>query len=321
MTPPTFEDIRRAHERIREFVHRTPVITCETLNRLANAQLFMKAESFQRGGAFKLRGATNAVLSLDDETARRGVATHSSGNHAQALSLAARARGIEAHIVMPENSPQAKIAAVRDYGGNVTFCRATLEARETKLAEVMAATGATLIHPYDDARIIAGQGTATLELIEDAPELSAIVAPVGGGGLLAGTAIAAAGCAAGRSLEVLGAEPELAGDAHRSLETGTRQAPMEPLTIADGLRTALGEINFEVLRGHVRRILLVSEDEILEAMRLVWERAKIVIEPSAAVPVAAALKQPEGFRGKRIGIILSGGNVDLCRNPHCNFWQ
>jgi threonine dehydratase len=306
---PGYEDILAARERIRSFAHRTPVITCATLDRLAGAQLFFKCDNFQKGGAFKYRGATNAVRLLRGDEARRGVATHSSGNHAQALALAARARGIPAFIVMPSNAPAAKRAAVDEYGGKITFCEPTLEARERTLEEVRERTGAISIHPYDDARVIAGQGTAALELIEEVPGLDAIVAPVGGGGLLSGTAIAARG--AGSGVRVFGAEPELADDAFRSLREGRRLPPCPPRTVADGLRTALGELTFAILRGHGIEIALASDEEILAAMRLLWQRAKLVVEPSGAVPLAVLLRKRPDLAGRRVGIILSGGNVDI----------
>lgn len=315
----TFDDVRCAQERIRPHVHRTPVLTCGTLDRMAGARLFFKAESLQKAGAFKYRGATNAVQALVPAEAARGVATHSSGNHAQALSLAARVRGIAAEIVMPSGAPRAKVAAVEGYGGRITFCEPTLEARERALQEILAATGAVAVHPYDDARVVAGQGTAALELLEDVPELDAIVAPVGGGGLLSGSAIAAHGTR--ESIRVIGAEPELADDACRSLQEGRRLPPLPPVTVADGLRTALGAITFPIIRERVERIALASDFEILEAMRLLWERAKIIVEPSGAVPLAVLLARRGGLEGCRVGVILSGGNVDLCRNERCSFWR
>jgi len=316
---PDLEAIRAAHDRIRPFIHRTPVFTSRTLNRLSGAEIFLKAENLQRGGAFKFRGATNAVSSLSGEEARRGVATHSSGNHAQALALAARGRNLPAFIVMPANSPAAKRAAVEGYGGKITFCEPTLEAREKTLEEVRSRTGAAFIHPYDDGRVVAGQGTAALELLEDVPDLDVIIAPVGGGGLLSGTAIAARGTR--RSLRVLGAEPELADDAHRSLKEGKRLPPNPPLTVADGLRTALSDLTFSIIREEVDGIILVSEKEILDAMRLLWERVKIVVEPSGSVPLAAALKGEANLSGLKVGLILSGGNVDLPWEDLCKFWR
>ena len=317
--PPTLEDVRAAARVLSGVAHRTPVITCASLDRITGARLFFKTENLQKGGAFKFRGATFAVNSLTEAEAARGVATHSSGNHAQALALAARTRGIGAHIVMPRDSMAAKRAAVEGYGGNVTECESTLAAREETLAAVVSACGAKIIHPYDDARIIAGQGTAALELLEDVPDLDAIIAPVGGGGLLAGAAIAGLGIRP--ALRIVGAEPKLADDAYRSLKTGIRQPPLPPTTIADGLRTALGVLNFEILRHTVQEIALVDDAGVLEAMRLLWERAKLVVEPSGAVPLAALLSGAAALEGKRVGVILSGGNVDLCRNASCNFWK
>jgi threonine dehydratase len=312
-TIPTMDDIRRAAERIRPYVHRTPVLTCESLNHMAGAFLFFKCENFQKAGAFKMRGAANAVFSLADDAAARGVATHSSGNHAAALSLAATLRGIEAYIVMPDNSPRVKQAAVKGYGGQITFCEPTLQAREDSLADVVDQTGAIFIPPYNHPDIIAGQGTAALELIEDTPVLDAIIAPVGGGGLMSGTAIAAQSLSPG--IMVYGAEPEMADDAYRSLKTGVLQPSVNPKTVADGLKTSLGEINFEIIRNHVDEIATVSEEAIVRAMRLIWERMKIIVEPSCAVPMAALLERKLDVAGKKVGIILSGGNVDLDRLP------
>ncbi|MFU8859431.1 MAG: pyridoxal-phosphate dependent enzyme [Cyclonatronaceae bacterium] len=312
-TLPAIEDIRRAAERIRPYVHRTPVLTCETLNHMAGAFLFFKCENFQKAGAFKMRGAANAVFSLTEDAAARGVATHSSGNHAAALSLAATLRGIEAYIVMPKNSPGVKQAAVNGYGGRITFCEPTLQARENTLADVVDQTGAIFIPPYNHPDIIAGQGTAALELIQDTPALDAIIAPVGGGGLMSGTAIAAQSLSPG--IMVFGAEPEMADDAHRSLKSGVLQPSVNPDTVADGLKTSLGEINFEIIKKHVDDIATVSEESIIRAMRLIWERMKIIVEPSCAVPLAALLEKKLDVAGKKVGIILSGGNVDLNRLP------
>jgi len=298
---------REAHRRIAPYVHATPVLTCATLDALAGARLYFKAEHLQKSGSFKFRGASNAILTLSPEQAKRGVATHSSGNHAQALALAAGLQNISAHVVMPSDSSPAKIAAAKSYGAKITICQATLEARESALNEVLAQTGATFIHPYDDPRIIAGQATAFLELREQAPALDVVIAPVGGGGLLSGTAIAAG--ASQPTIRVWGAEPELAGDAHQSLKTGVRQLPLPPITLADGLRTGLGVTTFPIIKQRVERIVLVSETEILHAMQLLWERAKFVVEPSGAVPLAAVLAAKSELRGKTVGIILSGGNV------------
>ncbi len=313
MTIPTIDDIRRAHERIEPFIHRTPVLTCRSLDDLLGARLFFKCENLQKVGAFKMRGATNAVELLTDAEAVRGVATHSSGNHAQALALAARNRGVPAYIVMPDNSPEIKKAAVAGYGAAITYCRPTLAAREEGLREVVARTGAHFVHPYNDARVIAGQGTAAVELLEEAEDLDLVLAPVGGGGLLSGTAIACRGLAP--HTRVIGCEPAGADDAYRSFHSGTLTPVGNPTTIADGLRTSLGELTFAAIRRNVDEIVTVSEEAIVAAMRLVWERMKIVIEPSAAVPPAALWEKKIEAHGLRVGIILSGGNVDPARLP------
>jgi threonine dehydratase len=307
--PPRLADIEAARGRIEPYINRTPVLTSRTFDAWSGARLFLKAECFQRAGAFKYRGATNAVRLLGEEEARRGVATHSSGNHAAALALAARTRGIPAEIVMPSNSPAVKRAAVEGYGGRITFCAPALEAREKTLEEVIARTGAGAVHPYDDGRVIAGQGTAALELLEEVPDLDAVIAPVGGGGLLSGTAVAARGVRPG--IRVLGSEPELADDAYRSLREGKRLPPCPPRTVADGLRTSLGELPFAILREEGVEIVLVSEEEILRATRALWERAKVVVEPSGAVPLAAILSKRVDLAGLKVGVILSGGNVDF----------
>lgn len=300
--------IREAARRIAPYAHRTPVVTSQYFDRVTGGQLFFKCENLQKAGAFKFRGACNAVFSLSDEEAARGVATHSSGNHAQALALAAQLLGIPAWIVMPENAPAVKQAAVREYGGQIVPCAPTLAAREATAETVIRETGATFIHPYNDARIIAGQGTAALELLETVPELDLILAPVGGGGLLSGTALATAELSP--STAVMAAEPAGADDAYRSLATG-RLIPVEqPNTVADGLRTSLGELTFAVIQQHVQEIVTVNDDEIVAAMKTFWQRTKLLIEPSAAVPVAAVLSGRIPTAGRRIGIILSGGNVD-----------
>ena len=310
---PSIEEIRAAAERIRPYAHRTPVLTCAALDAMAGARLFLKCENLQKVGAFKFRGACNAVMSLADEQARRGVATHSSGNHAAALALAARLRGVAAHVVMPRTTRAVKKAAVAGYGARIVECEPTLAAREAGLAEVVARTGATFVHPYNDPRVVAGQATAALELLEQAGGLDAILAPVGGGGLLSGTALAAAAIAP--ETRVIGAEPAAADDACRSLREGRIVPSVDPRTIADGLLTSLGTLTFSVIRAHVAAIVTVSEEEIVAAMRHVWERAKLVIEPSAAVPVAVALQRRPDLAGRRVGIILSGGNVDLDHLP------
>jgi len=312
---PTLTNIRLAAERIRPYAHRTPVLACASLDQYTGTQVFLKCENLQKVGAFKFRGACNAVFSLTDEEAAHGVATHSSGNHAQALALAARLRGIPAYIVMPENAPAVKKAAVAGYGGQITFCEPTLQARESTTEQIVKETGATVIHPYNDYRVIAGQGTAALELLEEVADLDVIIAPVGGGGLLSGTAIAARGLSP--SIRVIGAEPETADDAYRSLQAGHILPSEHPKTIADGLLTSLGTLTFAIIQQHVEQIVTASEAGILTAMRFIWERAKIVIEPSAAVPVALLWERKIDLSGQRVGVILSGGNVDLERLP----WQ
>ena len=313
MAHPTLEQIREAAARISPYVHRTPVFTCRSLDAMTGATLFLKCENLQKVGAFKIRGATNAVLSLADREAARGVATHSSGNHAAALALAARWRGVRAYVVMPENAPAVKQRAVEGYGAEVVPCRPTLAARGEMLAEVVARTGATVIHPYDDYRIIAGQGTAALELCEEVDDLDVIMAPVGGGGLLSGTALAVRGISA--RTRVLGAEPEIADDAFRSLQAGRIIPSSYPDTVADGLRTSLGELTFPIIRKHVDAIVTAGEADIIAATRTIWERMKLVVEPSAAVPLATILSGRVDLAGKRVGIVLSGGNVDLDTLP------
>ena len=310
---PALEDIRAAHERIRKYVHRTPVFTSTAINRITGADLYFKCENFQKVGAFKFRGATHAVMRLMEEEAARGVATHSSGNHAAALALAASLRGIPAYIVMPENSPVIKKKAVAGYGANITFCEPTLQARESTLEEVVAVTGARFIHPYNNFEVVCGQGTAALEFLEQVPELQIMMPPVGGGGLLSGTSVAARGLKP--EIRIYGAEPAGADDARRSLQKGEIVPSVSPRTMADGLLTSLGPLTFAVIRKKVDDILTCSEDSIVAAMRLIWERMKIVAEPSAAVPLAVVLDHPEVFRNRKVGLIVSGGNVDLARLP------
>lgn len=309
MAPVSFENIRDAGKRIRPYIHRTATLTCGTLDKMVEASLYFKCENFQRAGAFKYRGASNAVFSLPNIKAKLGVATHSSGNHAGALARAAKVRGIPAFVVMPENAPSVKIAAVQGYGAEITFCKPTLEARESTLRVVVKKTGATVIHPYDNPEVIAGQGTAALELIAETGSLDIVMAPVGGGGLLSGTAISTK--ALMPDAVVFGAEPKGADDAFRSFKSGEFIPSIAPDTIADGLLTSLGQLTFPLIKRFVDDILTVSEDGIRNAMRLIWERMKIVVEPSAAVPLAAVFEHPEKFRGRRVGIILSGGNVDI----------
>jgi threonine dehydratase len=312
-TFPTKEVIEEAAKRISPFVHRTPVLTSSSINNMLGMDIFLKCENFQKIGAFKYRGATNAVLTLTEEEKKNGVATHSSGNHAQALALAAKINGIKAYIVMPENSSVVKMNAVKGYGAEVITCEPNQKAREDTLAKVMKKTGSTLIHPYNNYRIIAGQATAAKELIEEVKDLDVIMAPVGGGGLLSGTALSAHYFSSGSI--VIAGEPANADDAYRSMQQGEIVPANPPSTIADGLLTSLGDKTFDIIRKHVKEIITVSEDEIIAAMRLVWERMKIIIEPSSAVPVAAIIKSKERFKGKRIGIIISGGNLDLNKLP------
>ena len=311
----TLQVIQEAAKRIQPYIHRTPVLTNESLNERVGAHVFLKCENFQKVGAFKFRGACNAVFSLSDEEAQCGVCTHSSGNHAQALALAAKMRGIPAYIVMPDNAPSVKKNAVAAYGGQITFCKPTLEARESTLAQIQLETGANLVHPYNDDRVIAGQGTAALELLEEIPDLDVIIAPVGGGGLLSGTAIAAAGIKP--AIRVLAGEPEQADDAYRSIQSGVIAPSLKPTTIADGLLTSLGTLTFPTIQQHVEQIITVSEQGIVQSMKFIWERAKIIIEPSAAVAVGVLWEKKIDLRGLNVGVILSGGNVDLEHRP----WQ
>jgi threonine dehydratase len=311
--------IVEAHERIRTRIHRTPVLTSSNLNELAGARLFFKCENLQKTGSFKIRGATNAIFSLPEEEARRGVVTHSSGNHAAAVACAAAWRGVKAFIVMPKNAPKVKCRAVEGYGGKITYCEPNVTARAETAARIQAETGAVMVHPYDDDRIIAGQATAAKELLEEVPELEAVLAPVSGGGLLSGTCLGAKGTRP--DVRVYGCEPQRADDAYRSLKSGKLQTLETSDTIADGLRASLAARTFAILQKHVDGILLVSEEEIVATMKLVWERMKIVIEPSSAVALAPLLRssglQELGMAGRgkgqwpRIGVILSGGNVEL----------
>ncbi len=318
-SPPDWKTIVEAHDRIRPRIHRTPVLTSQSLNKMAGAELFFKCENLQKTGSFKIRGATNAVLSLSAEEAKRGVVTHSSGNHAAAVACAAAWRGIQAWIIMPKNAPALKCRAVESYGGRITFCEPNVTSRSETAARIQTDTGAVMVHPYDDDRIIAGQATAAKELLEDVANLDAVLAPVSGGGLLSGTCL---GCRGQRSqVRVWGCEPARADDAYRSLKCGILQKLETSDTIADGLRASLAPRTFAILRQHVSGIVLVSEEEIVSAMKLVWERLKIVIEPSSAVALAPLLRT-DGLRElglesadqrtkPRIGVILSGGNVEL----------
>jgi len=305
--------IRAAHERIRPYIHRTPVLTSSRLDEASGASLFFKCENFQKIGAFKARGATNAVFSLDDATAQRGVATHSSGNHGAALARAAKLRGIPAHIVMPSNSAKVKVRAVESYGARIVFCETTEAARESACADVIAKTGATLIHSFENEDVIAGQGTAAMELLEDVPGVDLVMCPVGGGGLLSGTAVAAKSMRP--KIKVIAVEPANADDAAQSFRAGRLIRTEKKFTIADGLRTNVGAPNFAIIQRYVDEIVTVSEEAIVAAMRTIWETMKIIIEPSAAVPYAAILESKIDIGGKRTGIILTGGNVDLDALP------
>jgi len=303
------EDIRRAAERLAPWAHVTPVLTSRTLDTRCGASVFLKCENFQRVGAFKFRGAMNALLQLDDSERKRGVVTHSSGNHAQAVALAGQLLGIPATVVMPRNAPSVKRAATEGYGATVVPCEPTLADREATVLRLINKHGYTLIHPFDDDRVIAGQGTAAWELLDQAGPLDMVLAPVGGGGLLAGTALAVKGRSS--TTRVVGAEPAAADDAMRSLQAGTLMPSTDPKTMADGLRTSLAPRTFAIIRRHVESIQTATETEILEAMRFVWERFKIIIEPSCAVPVAPVYQGGLDVRGLRVGIIITGGNVDL----------
>lgn len=312
-TFPTYSDIEQAHDCIRPFIHHTPVMTSVSINEIVGAELYFKCENLQKVGAFKFRGACNSVFALSDEEAKNGVCTHSSGNHAAALALAARMRGVPAYIVMPENAPEIKKKAVAGYGALITFCEPTQAAREATLTQISGQTGATEIHPYNYFNVICGQGTAAKELIEETNWLDVVMAPVGGGGLLSGTAIAT------RKLlpnaRVIAAEPAGADDAFRSFYSQTLHPSVSPKTMADGLLTSLGSLTFPIVLGNVDQVVTVSEEGIVTAMRMIWERMKIIIEPSSAVPLAAILENKVEVKGQRVGIILSGGNVDLGKLP------
>ena len=309
----TIDDVRTAHARIKPYIHKTPVLTSSYLNGLTGAELFFKCENFQKAGAFKVRGASNAVFGLSDEVAAKGVATHSSGNHALSLSYAAGRRGIPCHVVMPRTAPQAKKDAVRGYGGIITECEPSTTSREAVFADVQARTGAEFVHPYNDARVIAGQGTCSLELIEEIKNLDAVVAPIGGGGMISGTCLTLSNIAP--HVKIYAAEPEQADDAARSFRAGHIIADDAPVTVADGLKVPLKENTWHFVSRFVEDVLTASEQEIIDAMKLTWQRMKIVMEPSCAVPLAVILKNPDVFAGKRVGVIITGGNVDLDKLP------
>ena len=310
---PTYEDVIAAHARIEPYIHRTPVLTSSYFNELTGAQLFFKCENFQKAGAFKVRGACNAVFGLDDEAAKKGVATHSSGNHALSLSYAAGRRGIPVTVVMPRTAPEAKKAAVRGYGGTVVECEPSTTSREAVFAEVVAASGAEFVHPYNDPRVIAGQATCSKELVEDIPDLDAVVAPIGGGGMISGSCLTLSNISP--DTKIYAAEPLNADDAYRSFKAGHIIADDAPETVADGLKVPLKELTWHFVSNHVEDILLATEQEIIDAMYLTWQRMKIVIEPSCAVPLAVILKNRAVFEGKRVGVIITGGNVDLNKLP------
>ncbi|MDO8899303.1 MAG: pyridoxal-phosphate dependent enzyme [Bacteroidales bacterium] len=310
---PTLKDIQIAHERIKPYIHQTPVLSSQQLNEKSGSRLYFKCENFQKAGAFKSRGAMNAILSLSEDEINKGVATHSSGNHAQALARAAKIMKVPAYIVMPSTAPKVKVAAVEQYGGKITFCQPTLEARESTLNAIIEKTGATLIHPYNDYYIIAGQATACLELISKCPDLDMILCPVGGGGLLSGTLLSTRYLSP--EIKVIACEPEGANDTWQSVKSGKLIPSLSPQTIADGLLTSLGSLTWPIIKEQVHDVILVNDQQIIEAMKLVWERMKIIIEPSSAVPVAVVLSAREELKGKKIGIILSGGNIDLNKIP------
>ena len=313
MQIPGLPDMQAARERIARHIHRTPIFTSRMLNELSGAELFFKCENFQKAGAFKARGAANAVFSLSDDEAARGVATHSSGNHGTCLSYAAGRRGIPCTVVMPRTAPQAKKDAVKGYGGRVVLCEPSTSSREAVFAQVVAETGAEFVHPYNDPRVIAGQATCSAELIEQVEGLDAVVAPIGGGGMISGTCLTLSNLAP--AIKIYAAEPEQADDAYRSFKAGHIIADDAPNTVAAGLMLPLKDLTWHFVRNHVTDVLTASEEEIVDAMKLTWKRLKIVMEPSSAVPLAAILKNRDAFAGKRVGVIITGGNVDLDKLP------
>ncbi len=313
MEVPTFDHVKAARERIGPYIHRTPVLTSSYLNELSGAELFFKCENFQKAGAFKVRGASNAVFGLSEEMAPKGVATHSSGNHALSLSYAAGRRGIPVTVVMPHTAPDAKKAAVRGYGGTIVECEPSTSSREATFAEVVAETGADFVHPYNDPRVISGQATCSWELSEQVESLDAVIAPIGGGGMISGTCLTLSAIAP--DVEIYAAEPKNADDACRSFKAGHIIADDAPQTVADGLKVPLKDLTWHFVSNRVTDILTATEDEIVDAMKLTWERMKIVMEPSSAVPLATILKNKQVFAGKRVGVIITGGNVDLDKLP------
>ena len=313
MYVPTFDDVVAAHDRIRPYIHRTPVLTSTYFNELTGAELFFKCENFQKAGAFKVRGASNAVFGLSEEQAKLGVCTHSSGNHALSLSYAAGRRGIPCNVVMPRTAPQAKKDAVRGYGGVITECEPSTSSREAVFAEVQARTGGEFVHPYNDPRVIAGQATCSREMLEQVDALDAIIAPIGGGGMISGTCLTISSIAP--DINIFAAEPQNADDAYRSFKAGHIIADDAPETVADGLKVPLKDLTWHFVKNHVTDVLTATEDEIIDAMKLTWKRMKIVMEPSCAVPLATILKNKELFRGRRVGVVITGGNVDLDNLP------
>ena len=313
MQIPTLDDIQTAYERIKPFIHKTPIMSSQQLNKLFDCELFFKCENFQKVGAFKFRGATNAVLSLTPGQRNRGVVTHSSGNHAAALALAAKMNGVKAYIVMPETAPVVKKNAVAGYGAEITFCKPTLQAREETARSIIEKTSAVLIHPYDNFNVICGQGTAALELLNEKTDLEIVIAPIGGGGLMSGTSTCAKGI--NNKIRVIGAEPLNANDAFISFNSGILTPSENPITVADGLLTSLSELTFSVIRKNVDKIFTAKEDSIISCMLLVWERMKIIIEPSSATVLAIIKENPDFFRRRKIGLIISGGNVDFRKLP------
>ncbi|MEP5254538.1 MAG: pyridoxal-phosphate dependent enzyme [Winogradskyella arenosi] len=303
----------QTHNRIKPFIHKTPVLSSSLINKMTGATIVFKCENFQKMGAFKMRGAANAILSLSEEERQRGVVTHSSGNFAQAVSLAAQTLGVKAYIVMPENAPQVKKNAVKTYGGEIIECEATPQAREATANQIKEEKGATFLHPSNQDEVIYGNSTAAIEFLEEQPNLDVMITPVGGGGLIAGTALAAHHFA--KNCKVIGAEPKAVDDAYRSLISGHIETNTSFNTVADGLRTHLGDCNFPIIQKHVEKIICVEEDEIITAMQLIWERMKIIVEPSSAVALAAVLKHKEEFKNQNVGIIVSGGNVDVRNLP------
>ncbi|WP_069301352.1 beta-hydroxyaspartate dehydratase BhcB [Neptunicoccus sediminis] len=317
MIIPDFNDVLAAHERMKPYIHRTPVLTSAYVNALAGCEIFFKCENFQKAGAFKVRGASNAVFGLSDAEAKNGVCTHSSGNHALSLSYAAGRRGIPCNVVMPRTAPQAKKDAVRGYGGLITECEPSTSSREEVFAQVQDRTGGNFVHPYNDPRVIAGQGTCSRELLEQMEDfgggLDMVVAPIGGGGMISGTCLTLSHLAP--DVQVIAAEPEQADDAYRSFKAGHIIADDAPETVADGLKVPLKDLTWHFVKNHVSDILTASDPEIVDAMKLIWQRMKIVMEPSSAVPLATILKNKDIFAGKRVGVIITGGNVDLAKLP------